>query len=292
MAYMKEMAAFAEECGADSLNLNVVEARGAAAENFDDVVPLYTDVVDAADATGLDMGTQRLSLSRVPPCAGGSEWIQEDYHFAVHGKITHYDPGEGKLKGGICETCAVSRACPGIWEAYIGGHGWTGLVPLVHPSEREGLAARVDVRTPGLTRAMRRGFIDGYRRLELAGGDPLRDTRLPWLVRLARRIGHRDVLVESDARCLAPPGVAARLHELGLSEVVVAIRGATQESHDAATGEPGAFGEAVTAMGRMQQAGHTFSLRLFLPADDPAESERARELARTVNARELDVRVG
>lgn len=269
---MRRMADLAAEIPVDSLNFNTVEPRGRADRSFVDVVPRYSEVLEAADESGLDFGRPALSLSRVPACAGGCEWVQEDYHFTVDGEVTHYDPGEGKVRGPACARCAIVARCPGVWRSYAEHFGWEELVPVSAP--RRGEVLRVDTGAPTIeasapsehsaasvswSRQARAGFVRGYRRVLLGGGEPVLHPRFPEIVRGCRSIGFTEVAIESSARPLA--SVARSLAGLGVDRVVVALPGTDRRSYEAATGVAGSFRQAVAGLSALAACGMAFEIR-------------------------------
>lgn len=286
--------------GASTINFNVVEPRGNADELFSRVVPSFAEVMEHADRSGLDFGNPSQSLSRVPACAGGLEWVQETFHIALRDGVDVYDARRGKVKGPPCAGCAAASACDGIWERYIAGFGWDGLVPLASPRDREGQslrlltaspcnnhcvscvdgpAAPLRVNAPDVGQELREGFIRGLRRVELAGGEVLLGQQAEAVVGQARRLGYREIALETNGRVLNLPERLDRLASLGLDEVVVRLNAGDERVHDEMARVQGAFRQTVRGMLQLARRGIPFSVRVRRHPRNLTSLGRARELA-------------
>lgn len=300
LASMRALRDLALEVGARAVNFNVVEPRGTADDLFDGVVPSYTEVMDHADRSGLDFGEPAQSLARVPPCAGGAEWVQETFHLALPEGDDVYDSRQGKVKGPPCTECAASGSCDGIWERYATGFGWGELVPLVDPAARSGQTLRLRTGSPcnnrcascvdgpaalpaaeppTVGRQLRDGFIQGYRRVELAGGEALLGEQAEAIVREARRLRYRQVTLETNARVLNLPERMDRLRALGLDQVVVRLNAGDEQTHDEMARVSGAFRQTVRGMLELSRLKIPYSVRLRRHPRNLASLDRARQLA-------------
>ncbi len=103
--------------------------------------------------------------------------------------------------------------------------------------------------------ALAEGLRQGARSLWVGGGEPTLRRELLGLVREARRMGYARVKLQTNAMMLAYEDAVRRCREAGVTEVNVAIKGATAETHDALTQTPGAFELLVRALGHCQRAG-------------------------------------
>ncbi len=79
--------------------------------------------------------------------------------------------------------------------------------------------------------------------LDLDGGEPTLHSRLVDLVRLARKLGYRQVTVTTNGRRLRDPRFARRLMTSGVTNLLVSLHGARAEVHEAATRVPGSYDE-------------------------------------------------
>ncbi len=215
---MKTLWELLQGFGVDSLNFNTVEPRGRASDGFDDVVPRYDEVLEAADDSGLDFQTPRVSLSRIPACAGGVEWIQEDFHFTHGEHVTHFDPAEGKVRGEICGRCTLIDRCAGVWERYIEGFGWEGLYPVAEPLSDDHPPLSLDLADGSGGRALRRGWLGGHRRLCLER--PFQRPGLPRVIELARSLGYGWIEARTNGEAIASVAVMRRVAELGIDRLV------------------------------------------------------------------------
>lgn len=228
----------ARRLGADAVTFNAVEPRGRAAEAFLQVVPRYAEIVEAAWASGIDFRSPEASLSRVPPCAGGPQWVQDDFHFAHAEQIRNFDPHEGMVCGPPCERCDLAPTCPGVWGRYVEGHGWEGMEPVIDPARRTGRALGAHD-----AQDLRRGYLAGYRRVRLQGTGGLPERLL-----LARSLGYDHVAVEVPASLLGAPRVTDALLQLAPDEVVMCT--------------PEASRSALRVLARVRSKGLHVTLRL------------------------------
>ncbi len=307
---MAEMRAFADSFGIDHLNFNVPEPRGSADELFDSVVPRYAEVMDQADRSELDFHAPQQSLSRVPPCAGGVQWVQETWHLAHRKQVDIYQAAAGKTKGPPCAGCAMAAECDGIWERYVQGYGWDDLIAWVDPAERVGQGVRVTTgaacnnhcvhcvdgpaapapRTaahPG--RQLREGIIRGYRSVELGGGEVLLSDQWPALVQQARNLGYQRVAIETNGRALNLQATVAQLETLGLAGVVVWLNAGDEATHDAMARVTGAYRQCARGMVQLAKRGIPFTVRLRRHERNVSSIERARQLALQAGARRFEV---
>lgn len=173
----------------DQLNFNVVEPLGAAEDRLEEVMPRYRDVLRAAHETGLDFRSPALSLSRVPMCAGGYDWFQETWLLREEGKLSAFDPRRAKVQGPPCRECEQAPGCPGVWRRYAEAYGWEEFTPRRDPGPLAGKTLKIRVEEP-VSSALRRGWQEGYRRVELdACRGPL-TPRLEGWAREARDLGY------------------------------------------------------------------------------------------------------
>ncbi|MFH2008049.1 MAG: radical SAM protein [bacterium] len=286
LAHLAALFELTSRHGVDTLNFNTVEPRGRAADDFDDVVPRYADVLQAADESGLDFYSEAVSLSRVPPCAGGPEWIQEDFHFTHTEEVTHFDPDEGMAKGQPCEECWLNARCHGVPDRYVEAFGWTELRP-VRPERPEDPPLRVALRgdaAPAPGQQLRSGFLEGYRRVVLTGVDPLANEQLSGTIRLARNLGFRHVEVETSGRSLTSSKQVEKLLAPAPDRITVRLRSVEPATHDAAVGDPGAYEQSLRAAKLLARQGAPLNLRVTLGVDRAREAETARQLGRILNA--------
>ena len=310
LAHMGEMGDFASSFGVDNLNFNVAEPRGSADELFATVMPRYAEVMDQADRSGLDFKAATQSLSRVPACAGGVEWVQETWHLAHSDRVDVYDPDEGKTKGQLCDSCAINAQCTGIWQRYIEGYGWDELVAVVDPQERRGETLRIltgsacnnhcvhcidgpvaseAAAAKPVGRQLREGHVRGYRRVELAGGEVLLSDWLPALVKQARDLGFQEVVLETNGRMLNLAATSKQLRELGLAEVVVRLNAGDENANDEMARVKGAFRQTVRGLLQLAKHSIPFAVRVRKHERNSASLDRARQLALQAGAIRFEV---
>jgi pyruvate-formate lyase-activating enzyme len=91
----------------------------------------------------------------------------------------------------------------------------------------------------------------GHDQLAFSGGEPTLRKDLPDLVTHARSAGFTRVSVTTNGRMLSYPQYAQRLLEAGLTGVSVSLHGPDEAVHDALTGVPGSFRQAVAGLARI-----------------------------------------
>ncbi|HJN77829.1 MAG TPA: radical SAM protein [Myxococcota bacterium] len=125
----------------DQFQLAFVHALGTAGENFDEVVPRFSDTmphVIAALAVGVAAGvrcmTEGIPLCLLPGFESfaaeriiprtrivDAEWVIEDY--------SSLRVSEGKAKGPECAACRLDQICEGPWREYPEHYGWEEFRP-------------------------------------------------------------------------------------------------------------------------------------------------------------------
>jgi MoaA/NifB/PqqE/SkfB family radical SAM enzyme len=96
---------------------------------------------------------------------------------------------------------------------------------------------------------------EGVDYLELIGGETtIRRDFIP-LVRAARRLGFKDVVVVTNGRMLAYPDFARATVEAGVTDLVFSIHGPDAELHDLLTYAPGSFDELLKGVENVRALG-------------------------------------
>lgn len=91
----------------------------------------------------------------------------------------------------------------------------------------------------------------------LAGGEVSLRTDLPALLRGVRDRGASRIGIQTNGRILAAPGAAMALKAQGLTDVAVALHGASASIHEYLVGAPGAFRHTISGVRRCRDAGLT-----------------------------------
>jgi len=105
-----------------------------------------------------------------------------------------------------------------------------------------------DPDTAEMRRRIEEAFAQGYRELAFSGGEPTLRRDLPELISLARRLGFQRVSITTNGRRLVYRDYAGSLLEAGLTGVSISLHGPEPEVHDALTGVPGSFQQAVMGL--------------------------------------------
>ena len=123
-------------------------------------------------------------------------------------------------------------------------------------SSEEGGQPTTDRILATLMRLRKRGF----RHLTFLGGEPTIRRDFLTLVRAAKKLGYRTVLLTTNGRRLADGAYAEALFEAGVNRLYLSLHGHDAQIHDAAVQAPGAFGQTTRAMENLRAAGLPFSL--------------------------------
>jgi MoaA/NifB/PqqE/SkfB family radical SAM enzyme len=91
--------------------------------------------------------------------------------------------------------------------------------------------------------------------LVLSGGEPTLDPHLVEHVRLGKRLGAREIELQTNAVRLATGGLARELVDAGVDTAFVSLHGATPEVGDAITEAPGTFVQTLAGIDALLQAG-------------------------------------
>lgn len=105
-----------------------------------------------------------------------------------------------------------------------------------------------DPDTGEMRRRIREAFAHGFQELAFSGGEPTLRADLPDLVALARQIGFARVSITTNGRRLVYREYARSLLDAGLTGVSISLHGPVPEVHDALTGVPGSFRQAVAGL--------------------------------------------
>ena len=112
-----------------------------------------------------------------------------------------------------------------------------------------------DKSTQQIVREMVVAKSKGVEYLELIGGEAtIRGDFLP-ILRTAKRLGFRDVVVVTNGRMFSYPAFAQAALEAGVTEVVFSIHGHDAKLHDAVTAAPGSFAELLKGMENLRELG-------------------------------------
>lgn len=137
-------------------------------------------------------------------------------------------------------------------------------------------AGPVELDTAELKRRIDRAREDGFDEVAFSGGEPSIRKDLVELVGHARNRGFRRVFITTNGRMFAYRDLAARIIEAGLTGVSVSLHGPNAEVHDALTGSPGSFQQAVkglvnlrAAASRLDRHLDTSTVTLVVPGNLP-----------------------
>ena len=177
-----------------------------------------------------------------------------------------------------CDGAAAARACLEARDLRLLLH--TGArcrnacagCPFTNPR-----APHVHRTTHQLEEALRGARRAGYGRVMLTGGEPTLRDDVVGLVRLARELRFREVVVETDGSGLMRTDDAVRLRDAGVAGLALKIEGPDAAAHDAVVGRPGAFAQILEARRLAHAVGLpvTRALPTWLGALSPCMSRRA-----------------
>ncbi len=112
-----------------------------------------------------------------------------------------------------------------------------------------------DKSTRKIVEEMMQAKAAGVEYLEMIGGEAtIRGDFIP-LVRTAKKMGFKDIVVVTNGRMFARPEFAAAAAEAGLTDLVFSIHGPDAKLHDDLTHVPGAFDELIRGVANVRAAG-------------------------------------
>jgi len=120
----------------------------------------------------------------------------------------------------------------------------------------------VELGTGELKRRIDRAREDGFDEVAFSGGEPSIRKDLVEVVGYARSRGFERVFITTNGRMFAYRDLATRVIEAGLTGVSVSLHGPNAEVHDALTGSPGSFEQAVKGLVNLHEAASRMDRRL------------------------------
>lgn len=112
-----------------------------------------------------------------------------------------------------------------------------------------------DKTTQQIVREMVEAKAKGVTYLEMIGGEStIRGDFLP-IVRTAKKLGFKDIVVVTNGRMLAYPDFAKATLEAGVTDLVFSIHGHDAKLHDAVTAAPGSFDQLLQAIANVRALG-------------------------------------
>lgn len=91
--------------------------------------------------------------------------------------------------------------------------------------------------------------------LDLSGGEPTLNPRLPEYIALARQLGVPEVELQTNALAMADPDYARTLADAGLRQAFVSLHGTSAEVSDRVTAAPGTFEKTLEGARNLRAAG-------------------------------------
>jgi hypothetical protein len=96
------------------------------------------------------------------------------------------------------------------------------------------------------------GKKQAYTKLWLGGGEPTLRSDLPALVRAAKKLGYKEILIQTNALRLAYPSYPQRLVELGVTEFRLNLKSCHADLTDHLSQSPGTFAHIEQALSNLQ----------------------------------------
>ena len=112
-----------------------------------------------------------------------------------------------------------------------------------------------DKSTQQILREMVEAKGKGVTYLEMIGGESTIRGDFLSLVRAAKKLGFKDVVVVTNGRMLSYPDFAKATVEAGVTELIFSIHGHDAKLHDAVTAAPGSFAQLLQAIANVRALG-------------------------------------
>ncbi|MEO7097684.1 MAG: radical SAM protein, partial [Polyangiales bacterium] len=100
--------------------------------------------------------------------------------------------------------------------------------------------------------------------LDLSGGEPTLNARLPEYIRLARSLGVRELDLQTNAIKMSDPAYARELVDAGLNQAFVSLHGVSAAVSDRVTAAPGTFVKTVAGIKNLLSQGVSVCLNFVL----------------------------
>ncbi len=100
--------------------------------------------------------------------------------------------------------------------------------------------------------------------LDLSGGEPTLNPRLPEYIRLARELGVRELDLQTNAIKMADRAFAHQLVEAGLNQAFISLHGVTAAVSDRVTAAPGTFVKTIAGVQNLLAEGVAVCLNFVL----------------------------
>ena len=113
-----------------------------------------------------------------------------------------------------------------------------------------------DKSTQQLISEMAQAARQGVEYLEIIGGEATIRGDFLVLLRTAKKLGFKDVVVVTNGRRLAYPEFAEQVIEAGVSDLVFSIHGHDAKLHDELTFAPGSFEDLLKGVENVRKLGH------------------------------------
>jgi MoaA/NifB/PqqE/SkfB family radical SAM enzyme len=124
-------------------------------------------------------------------------------------------------------------------------------------------------------------------RIAFVGGEPLTRPELDAWAAEARRLGARELLVQTNGRALAEPGRAKRLAKAGATALDLSLHGSTPAMHDYHTGVPGSLAETAAGALEARRAGLELGVTTVVTRSNFRHLAEIARLARGLGAAAL-----
>ncbi len=96
------------------------------------------------------------------------------------------------------------------------------------------------------------------------GGEPTIQENLIGYVKYARKLGYRDVTIQTNGRMLAYKNYCLKLKGAGVTNFLVAIHGSNEKIHDCLTSVSGSFSQTFRGLKNLKEINQVFSTQTVI----------------------------
>ena len=106
-----------------------------------------------------------------------------------------------------------------------------------------------------LVKDLKEGYRDGAREVVFTGGEPTIRPELPKLVETAKKIGFRNIQIQTNGRMFYYKKYAKKLLDAGVTEFSPALHGPDKETHENGTRAEGSFEQTLNGIKNLKELG-------------------------------------
>jgi len=134
---------------------------------------------------------------------------------------------------------------------------------------------------------LEQGIESGAGSLVLTGGEPTIRHDLVEIVGTAKRLGYREITLQTNGRMLCYKDYCKRLAEAGVTSTMIGFHGARAETHDYISQFKGAFDQAIEGIKNTRELGGSVTVNYIINKINYKETPKAAQVFIDLDIRKL-----